>query len=78
MIWPEFCWSSDERTSLDVVLDDCKLEPALAEVTAGVTVQFERLGYFTPDNHGKVTKQPIFNRTVTLRDTWAKVTGKRR
>ncbi len=61
-----------------VVLDDCKLEPVLAEVSVGVTVQFERLGYFTPDNCKNVTKQPVFNRTITLRDTWAKVAGKRK
>ena len=60
------------------VLDDCKLEPALAEVSVGVKVQFERLGYFTLDNRESLTEKPVFNRTVTLRDTWAKVAGKRR
>lgn len=60
------------------VLDDCKLEPALTEVSVGETVQFERLGYFTPDNRAGQFEKPIFNRTVTLRDTWAKVSGKRR
>ncbi|MCD6293054.1 MAG: glutamine--tRNA ligase/YqeY domain fusion protein [Deltaproteobacteria bacterium] len=59
-----------------VVLNDCKLEPALAEDALGVTVQFERLGYFVQDK--SVADKPVFNRTVTLRDTWAKVSGKRR
>ena len=60
------------------VLTDCKLEPSLAKISAGVSVQFERLGYFTLDNRESLTEKPVFNRTVTLRDTWAKLAGKRR
>ncbi len=58
--------------SLDV-LSGCKLEPALSH-DAG-TVQFERLGYFCPDKESS-PDAPVFNRTMTLRDTWAKVQQK--
>lgn len=57
------------------VLGGCKLEPALAEAQVGETVQFERLGYFTADPDGS-SDEPVFNRTVGLRDTWAKVAAK--
>ena len=50
----------------------CKLEPSLAEVPLGTPVQFERLGYFTPDTKDSTPSTPIFNRTVTLKDAWAK------
>ncbi|MGH6662045.1 MAG: glutamine--tRNA ligase/YqeY domain fusion protein [Rhodospirillales bacterium] len=58
------------------VLKECRLEPALANAAAGETVQFERLGYFTPDA-GSRPGRPVFNRTVGLRDTWAKVKGRK-
>jgi glutaminyl-tRNA synthetase len=54
------------------VLTGCKLEPSLAELKPGVPVQFERIGYFTADPDG-TPAAPVFNRTATLRDTWAKV-----
>ncbi len=54
------------------VLDGCRLEPALAGLSAGELVQFERLGYFCVDPDS-TPDRPVFNRTVTLRDTWAKV-----
>jgi glutaminyl-tRNA synthetase len=53
-------------------LTDCKLEPALAEAQPECAVQFERLGYFCADPDGS-PQAPVFNRTVTLRDTWAKI-----
>ncbi len=53
------------------VISDAQLEPALAAAQAGETVQFERLGYFTPDRDG-TPGHPVFNRTVALRDSWAK------
>jgi glutaminyl-tRNA synthetase len=54
------------------VLTGCQLEPSLAEVPVGETVQFERLGYFCPDTDSK-PGAPVFNRTLTLKDTWAKL-----
>jgi glutaminyl-tRNA synthetase len=51
---------------------DCALEPALAEITAGEKFQFERNGYFCADPDSAPGK-PVFNRTVTLKDTWAKI-----
>jgi len=58
--------------SLEVVAN-AKLEPALAGVAPGETVQFERSGYFTADEADHSASQPVFNRTTTLRDTWAKI-----
>ncbi|WP_089719405.1 glutamine--tRNA ligase/YqeY domain fusion protein [Candidatus Entotheonella palauensis] len=58
--------------SLDV-LTGCKLEPSLAEAPPGERYQFERQGYFCVDSRDSTPARPIFNRTVTLRDTWAKV-----
>ncbi|MDH4047333.1 MAG: glutamine--tRNA ligase/YqeY domain fusion protein [Gammaproteobacteria bacterium] len=58
-------------TSLEVV--DAKLEPALRESAAGIAVQFERLGYFTPDILDHSANKVVFNRIVTLRDGWAKI-----
>jgi glutaminyl-tRNA synthetase len=52
-----------------------KLEPSLANATAGSRYQFERLGYFCADPDSK-PGAPIFNRTVALKDTWAKVEKK--
>jgi len=59
--------------SLDV-LTDCKLEPALSAATLGEPVQFERQGYFCLDQDS-TAERAVFNRTVGLRDTWAKVSG---
>jgi glutaminyl-tRNA synthetase len=57
------------------VLGDARVEPALAELKAGEVVQFERQGYFCPDPDSKPGRL-VFNRTVGLRDTWAKVGAK--
>ncbi len=51
----------------------CKLEPALAAATPGERVQFERIGYFVADETDHAPGRPVFNRTATLRDTWARV-----
>ncbi len=53
-------------------LTDCRVEPALAASNAGEAVQFERQGYFCRDKDSTPGK-PVFNRTVGLRDTWAKM-----
>ena len=50
----------------------CKLEPSLAAFAPGEQVQFERLGYFAPDTDS-TDDAPVFNRIVTLRDTWARI-----
>jgi glutaminyl-tRNA synthetase len=60
--------------SLEVV-SRAKLEPNLATVPVGETVQFERLGYFCVDPDSSEGK-PVFNRTVALRDSWAKAQNK--
>ena len=58
------------------VLRDCRLEPSLATAAPEQRFQFERLGYFCLDAGDATEKAPVFNRTVTLRDTWAKIAGK--
>ncbi len=55
------------------ILTACKLEPSLADAKPGQFFQFERLGYFCADAKESSTDHPVFNRTVTLRDTWAKI-----
>jgi glutaminyl-tRNA synthetase len=54
-------------------LTDCRVEPFLANVKSGERYQFERLGYFCVDNLDSLPEALVFNRTVTLRDTWANV-----
>jgi glutaminyl-tRNA synthetase len=56
------------------VLSDARIEPALAAGNAADAVQFERQGYFCRDQDS-APGRPVFNRTVGLRDTWAKVSG---
>jgi len=56
------------------ILTNAQLEPLLAGVFPGDTVQFERLGYFCADRDG-TPGRPVFNRTVGLRDAWAKAKG---
>ncbi|MCG5495082.1 MULTISPECIES: glutamine--tRNA ligase/YqeY domain fusion protein [Ectothiorhodospira] len=55
-----------------VILENARLEPAAAKAAPGECFQFERLGYFVPDPDGTL-ERPVFNRAVTLRDTWAKL-----
>ncbi len=49
------------------------VEPGVMDAASGETFQFERVGYFTADSSDSQLGQPVFNRTVTLRDTWAKL-----
>ena len=58
------------------VIADAKLEPGLAKAEPGERFQFERLGYFCADAGDSQAGKPVFNRTVTLRDAWAKQRGK--
>jgi glutaminyl-tRNA synthetase len=54
------------------VLTGCKVEPSLRDATPGARYQFERMGYFSVDPDSTAGK-PVFNRTIGLRDTWAKI-----
>ena len=54
------------------LISHAKLEASLAEATAGDVYQFERVGYFCADNKEHASNKPVFNRTVALRDSWAK------
>jgi len=57
------------------IIREAKLEPSLATPQVGARYQFERLGYFCADADSK-PGMPVFNRTVALKDTWAKVEKK--
>ena len=57
------------------VLNGCKVEPSLGRVVAGMRFQFERQGYFCVDPDSR-PGAPVFNRTVTLKDAWAKIAAK--
>jgi glutaminyl-tRNA synthetase len=59
------------KDSLETV--DAKLEPSLTELSSGEQVQFERLGYFCVDSETDSADARVFNRIVTLRDSWAKL-----
>ena len=54
-------------------LTSCRVEPGLSGASAGSRYQFERLGYFCVDSVDSKNGASVFNRTVTLRDTWAKI-----
>ncbi len=56
----------------------CKLEPSLAGAEPGSRYQFERLGYFCVDSEDSSPERPVFNRTIALRDSWAKIEKKHR
>jgi glutaminyl-tRNA synthetase len=55
------------------ILKDCMLEPSLSGAAPSTRYQFERMGYFCVDSKDATPEAPVFNRTVTLRDTWAKI-----
>jgi glutaminyl-tRNA synthetase len=55
------------------ILQSCQVEPSLASATPGSRYQFERLGYFCVDNVDAAADGLVFNRTATLRDTWARI-----
>jgi len=58
------------------ILEHCKAEKSLATAKVGEQFQFEREGYFCVDSKHTTADKPVFNRTVTLRDTWAKIQQK--
>ena len=55
------------------ILNNCKLEPSLKSALPGEKFQFERIGYFCVDTKYSKESSPVFNRIVTLRDSWAKI-----
>jgi glutaminyl-tRNA synthetase len=63
---------ADLNPASETVVRGAFVEPSLADATVGQTVQFERLGYFCPDPDSRADAL-VFNRTLTLKDTWAKV-----
>ena len=69
----------DYRTVLNPasleVIADAKVEPSAASAPAGTRYQFERMGYFCVDPESTPSR-PVFNRTVSLKDTWAKIEGR--
>jgi len=58
------------------VLTNCKMEPGLKNAKPGDMYQFLRLGYFCVDSVDSKPGEPVFNRTVSLKDTWAKISNK--
>jgi len=67
-------WKSNLNPKSLEVISGAKLEPALKTALPGSRFQFERLGYFYVDVRDSSPGKPVFNRTVTLRDTWARIT----
>jgi glutaminyl-tRNA synthetase len=62
----------DLNPNSERILPECYVEPSAAETAVGETIQFERLGYFCVDPDS-TPGQPVFDRTVTLKDTWARL-----
>jgi len=67
-------WKSNLNPKSIEVIAGAKLEPALKGAPPGSRFQFERLGYFCADIRDSSPDKPVFNRTVTLRDTWVRIT----
>jgi glutaminyl-tRNA synthetase len=61
-----------------LVLEGAKLEPGLADARTGHPYQFMRQGYFVVDSKDAASEHLVFNRTVSLRDTWAKIREKQK
>jgi glutaminyl-tRNA synthetase len=73
----ENAWLDNLNPASLVTLTGCKLEPGLATAAPGSRFQFERQGYFCADAKDSRPGRLVFNRTVTLRDTWAKEIARR-
>ena len=69
-------WTTNINPDSLEIRQGCFVEPALAEVKAGERVQFERLGYYCADSKDHTRKHSVFNRTVTLKDSWARAQKK--
>ncbi len=68
-------WKDSLNPASVEVLKSCRLEPGLAGAAPESRFQFERQGYFCVDAEDSKAGAPVFNRTVTLRDSWAKASG---
>ena len=66
-------WTSNINPKSLETLTSCRVEPFLANASSGSRYQFERLGYFCVDSVDSSDRRLLFNRTVTLRDSWAKI-----
>ena len=66
-------WKANLNPRSLEILPGVLAEPALAQAKAGERFQFERLGYFCVDSRHSRPGAPVFNRTVTLRDSWANI-----
>lgn len=71
-------WLANLNPDSLTTLADCQLEPSLRDAKPGSRFQFERLGYFCVDEKDSRDNAPIFNRIVSLRDTWAKISARTR
>ncbi len=69
-------WKSNLNPHSLIILNGCKVEPSLRSAKPGDRFQFERLGYFCADLCDCKTERLVFNRTVSLRDPWAKIQKK--
>jgi glutaminyl-tRNA synthetase len=66
-------WTANINPNSLETLTSCRIEPFLANAVSGSRYQFERLGYFCADPVDSSARRLVFNRTVTLRDSWAKI-----
>lgn len=66
-------WKASLNPKSLETLTGCRVEPSFAGAAPGSRYQFERLGYFYVDPVDSTAERPVFNRTVTLRDSWAKL-----
>jgi glutaminyl-tRNA synthetase len=69
-------WKSALNPESLVTIEGARIEATLADARSGETFQFERVGYFTVDTRDSRPGAPVFNRSVALKDTWAKVAQK--
>ena len=66
-------WKADLNPRSIERLPASKLEPSLRDAAPGARYQFERSGYFCVDTADSAPGRPVWNRTVSLRDSWAKI-----
>ncbi len=66
-------WMANLNPDSLEILTGCRVEPSLGAAAPGFLCQFERIGYFCVDSVDSAPGRPVFNRTVSLKDTWAKI-----